>query len=159
MQTILALLPLALLFALVLRALAPPSPADLVATVLALALGFAAGQAGLLLFADLAWAWIALVAGLCLSGTGLVAAGAFGERRVPARAAPLLGFCAAFAATPIPDGAIGHAAMLVLGTAAHAALPNFSKRPVDGILLLIAGGLVANGSYAGFGFLLVEWSG
>ena len=159
MQTFLALLPLALIFALVLQALAPSSPAQIAKTALALALGFAVAQAGLLLFAGLVWAWVGLVAGLGLSAAGLVAAGGFGARTVPAAAAPLLGFCAAFAATPIPHGALGYAAMLALGTAAHAMRSKFSKRPVDGILLLIAGALVANGSYAGIGFWLVEWFG
>jgi hypothetical protein len=53
--------------------------------------------------------------------------------------------------------ALGTLATLALALVIYFARLSFSKHPVDGILLLIAGALVANGSYAGLGFWLIEW--
>jgi hypothetical protein len=164
MNSGLALLPLVLLFFLVLRALDPQGRPRLAVAAVALACGFGAGFV-ILDITGANWprasGWITLAAGLCLAGAGLLAAGAFGPRRLQLRpTAVVLGFCAAFGAAPIPDSsltALGTLAALALALIAHFARSSFSKRPIDGILLLIAGGLVANGAYAGIGFWLVEW--
>jgi hypothetical protein len=164
MQSGLSLVPLVPLFFLVLQALDPQGRPRLAVAAAALACGFGAGFVALDIVGThwpRASGWITLAAGLCLAGAGLLAAGAFGPRRLQLLpAAVALGFCAAFGAAPIPDisvTALGALAALALALIVHFARSSFSKRPLDGILLLIAGGLVANGAYAGIGFWLVEW--
>jgi hypothetical protein len=157
-------LPLAPLFFLILQALDPQGSRRLAIAAGTLAFGFGAAFV-VLDTVGAHWprasGWITLAAGMCLAGAGLLATGTFGPRRLRQPwVALVLGFCAAFGAAPIPNGvamALGTLATLALALVIYFARLSFSKHPVDGILLLIAGALVANGSYAGLGFWLIEW--
>ncbi len=168
-----SLLPLLLPFAALLRL---ADLASLRATglwVAAFCIGFAASLGGLE-FADIAsarfWGWIVLAAGLGISAFGLAATGAFGRPHSPGPAmAAILGACLAFGATPFRGPILQaseapglYALGACLGTFAVAAglrplLRSGPSRALCGVALMVAGGLVAMGAYAGLGFWLIEW--
>jgi hypothetical protein len=168
-------LPLLLPFAALLRLAGPLSVRATAAWVAAFCIGFAASLGGLE-FADTEsarfWGWIVLAAGLGLAGFGLAATGAFGQLRPPGPVmAALLGACLAFGATPF-RGPILQASdttglgLYTFGACVGAFAVATALRPLQhqapspafcGVALMVVGGLVAMGAFAGLGFWLIEW--
>lgn len=167
-------LPLLLPFAAVLRLAGPLSMRGTAVWAASFGGGFAASLGGLEFSAiqtALAWGWIVLAAGLGLAGYGLAATGAFRRPYPPGPAmAALLGACLAFGATPFrgpillaTDALEFYALGAFVGTMAVATAlrPLLRAGPspaLCGVALMITGGLVAMGVYAGLGFSLIEWA-
>lgn len=171
-------LALLLPFAALLRLAGPLSLRATAAWVAAFCIGFAASLGGLEFAgaqAARAWGWIVLAAGLGLAAFGLAATGVCGRPRPPGAAmAAILGACLAFGATPFrgpilqATDALGlYALGTCLGTLAVAMAlrpllradpsPAFCGPAFCGVVLMVAGGLIAMGAYAGIGFWLIEW--
>jgi hypothetical protein len=166
-------LPLLLPFAALLRLAALASLRATALWVAAFCGGFAASLGGLEfsgIEAANAWGWIVLAAGLGLAAFGLAATGAFGRQQAPGPAmAALLGACLAFGATPFRGPillatdalwlyALGaFVGAVAVATALRPLLPSGPSPAFCGVALMVAGGLVAMGAYAGLGFWLIEW--
>ena len=168
-----SLLPLLPPFAALLRLAELPSLRATALWIAALCSGFAASLGGLE-FVGIAsarlWGWIVLAAGLGISAFGLAATGAFGRRQAPGPAmAALFGACLAFGATPFRGPillatdalwlyALGaFVGALAVATALRPLLRSGPSPAFCGVALMVAGGLIAMGAYAGLGFWLIEW--